>query len=245
MAKRFTDTEIWDKEWFMKLSPKLKCLVKMVRDKCDLSGVWSPNFTIASLYIGEKVTEQELLSIDGGRQFKKSGEKIICLGFVDFQYGNLSEKSPVHRKILNLLEGHQIPYIYPINRVKEEEKDNRTEFEKCMAVYFNWHKEKYLVPPKIDDLQGKSLKSIITYLHTIETVKEGRVSSHATLKFIFDNWNKLDDFAQKRIKLNEINSDISKIIAQIKVNKNGNKLNNYSPGELADAIIEEARKRTQ
>ena len=33
MAKRFTDTELWDKEWFMKLSPKLKCLVKLVRDK--------------------------------------------------------------------------------------------------------------------------------------------------------------------------------------------------------------------
>lgn len=130
MAKRFTDTELWDKEWFMKLSCKQKCLVKMVRDKCDLSGVWSPNWIIANAYIGELVTEKDLLDIDGGRQFKKiQGGKICCIGFIEFQYGKLTEKSPVHRKILNLLTSNQIPYQHPINRVKEEEEDKEEEKE--------------------------------------------------------------------------------------------------------------------
>lgn len=141
MAKRFTDTEMWDKEWFMSLSCKLKCLVKMVRDKCDLCGVWSPNWIIATAYVGEKVNEPELLNIDNGNQFiKLKNGKIYCLGFVEFQYGKLSEKSPVHNKILGLLEQNEIletynkiPYQYPINRVldkdKEKDKDKDKEIQ--------------------------------------------------------------------------------------------------------------------
>lgn len=150
MAKRFTDTDMWDREWYMALSCKLKCLVKLVRDKADLSGVWSPNWIIASTYIGEPVTEKELLLIDNGGQFKKMANgKIFCIGFVEFQYGELSEKSPVHRKILSLLkqndlldEYKKIGYQYPINRVQEEDKDKEEEKEEdkekeTVKTFFN------------------------------------------------------------------------------------------------------------
>jgi len=131
MAKRFTDTEIWDKEWFMELSPKLKCLVKYVRDKADLAGVWHPNWKLANLYVGESVTEQMLLEIDGGKQFEKlANGKVNCIDFVVFQYGKLSIKSPVHRKVMEILDGHEIGYKYPINRVQEEEEDKEEEKDK-------------------------------------------------------------------------------------------------------------------
>lgn len=134
MAKRFTDTELWDKEWFMTLSLKHKCIVKFIRDKADLCGVWSPNFVIASAYIGEKITEKDVFEIDKGKQFRKlENGKIYCIGFVEFQYGNvLSEKSPIHKKIIGLLENNGIletykkDKIYPINRVSntlEEEEE--------------------------------------------------------------------------------------------------------------------------
>lgn len=140
MSKRFTDTELWDKEWFMTLSLKQKCIVKFIRDKADLCGVWSPNFVIASAYIGEKVTEKEVLSIDKGNQFRKlPNGKIYCIGFVEFQYGNiLSEKSPIHKKIIGLLENNGIldsykkDKIYPINRVSntlQEEEEEKVEEE--------------------------------------------------------------------------------------------------------------------
>ena len=111
MAKRFTDTEIWDKAWFMELSPKIKCFVKFVRDKCDIAGLWHPNYTLASLYIGEQVTETDLLSIDNGEQFEKlSDGKIICKGFIDFQYGGkLNPTSPIHAKVITILEKYNIP----------------------------------------------------------------------------------------------------------------------------------------
>lgn len=132
MAKRFTDTDLWDKEWFMKLPPRLKCLVKMVRDKADLSGVWSPNWALACQYVAEPVNLDDLLTIDRGQQFVliPSG-KVYCMGFVEFQYGNeLSEKSPVHRKVINILDSHKLDYKYPINTPKEEEEEKEEEEDK-------------------------------------------------------------------------------------------------------------------
>lgn len=135
MAKRFVDTELWDKEWFMDLSMLGKNLVQLVRSKCDIAGIWSPNWRMVNMYLGEKVTEDFLLNIDGSRQFKKlKNGKIFCIDFVKFQYGELSEKSPVHRKILGILLengidflGNEIPIKYPINRVQEEDIDKEEE----------------------------------------------------------------------------------------------------------------------
>lgn len=112
MGKRFTDTEIWDKEWFMQLPPKQKCLVKYVRDKCDLAGIWSPNYLLATVYIGEQVFEDDLLLIDDGNQFEKIADgKIYCTGFIDFQYGSsLNPQSPVHKKIIDILAKHNIEF---------------------------------------------------------------------------------------------------------------------------------------
>ena len=112
MPKRFTDTELWEKEWFLKLEPRLKCLVKYVRDKCDIAGIWKPNYILASFCIGKEVTQEDLLSIDEGRQFQlMPDDKILCIDFVTFQYGSeLNPSSPIHRKILNLLSKYDISY---------------------------------------------------------------------------------------------------------------------------------------
>jgi hypothetical protein len=111
MAKRFRDTNIWDKAWYMVLPCRLKCLVDFVRDKSDLSGVWAPNWVIANAYINpEKVlTEAELLGIDDGHQFKKlPNGKIFCLGFIEFQYVTLSLESNVHVKVMEEAKKHGI-----------------------------------------------------------------------------------------------------------------------------------------
>lgn len=175
MAKRFTDTELWDKEWFMALKPKLKCLVKYVRDKCDMAGFWSPNWKLADMYIGEKVTEKDLLSIDSGKQFIKLDEgKIFCCGFIEFQYGEkLNPASPVHRKILSIVEKNNLDINTLLNTLsdrvsntlqeeeeeeKEEEKVKEKEevinpFGKNFTAWEGWkqykkeeHREKYKSP---------------------------------------------------------------------------------------------------
>jgi hypothetical protein len=135
MAKRFTDTELWDKEWFMALPMKLKLLTRLVYDKCDASGVWSPNWSLASQYIGEKLTEKDLEKIAG--QFEKLPDgKIFVTGFIVFQYGELSEKCKPHQKIFSLLKKHGLlervlkGYTYPLHRVEEKEEEKEEEEEK-------------------------------------------------------------------------------------------------------------------
>lgn len=125
MSKRMTDTDLWDKEWFMALTPRIKCAVEAIRAKCDLAGVWSPNWPLLNTYINDpkKVTETEILKIDSGAQFAKMPDgKIFCVGFVEFQNGTLGDSSPIHKKIKGLLKIHQIEfnqkigYLYPKNR---------------------------------------------------------------------------------------------------------------------------------
>lgn len=153
---------MWDKEWYMNLSCRDKCLVKMVRDKADLCGVWSPNWIIASTYVGEKVTEDILLKINGGEQFKKlDNGKIYCIGFVEFQYGELSEKSPVHKKIIQLLTQNGIldnykiiGYQYPIDRVQEEDKDKEEEKDKEKEKDSSKKIEKLLIPKMVAEFKN-------------------------------------------------------------------------------------------
>lgn len=110
MAKRFTDTEMWDKEWYMNLSLTEKLLTRLVRDKCDVAGIYTPNMALLSTYLGVKVTIDDILNIDGGNQFiKLQNGKIYCAGFIEFQYGNnLNPKSKIHAKVLTILDTNNI-----------------------------------------------------------------------------------------------------------------------------------------
>lgn len=138
MAKRFTDTELSDKDWFMSLSCRLKCVVRYLFDKCDNAGVWNPNYKLGAVFIGEPFTENEVLEIDGGEQFEKFGGKILVKGFIDFQYGELSEKCKPHIPIINKLKKYGLyekmkGYPKGIDTLKEKEKDKEKEKEKDLG----------------------------------------------------------------------------------------------------------------
>jgi hypothetical protein len=141
MPKRFTDTDIWEKEWFMSLKPTEKCLVKYVRDKCDLAGIWKPNYMLASYVIGEKVTEEMLISIDNGKQFQKlNDDKILCIDFVRFQYGSqLNPTSPIHRKVIDLLSRYDIE---PDTKEVQQKGFNKPTIEDIKAEMMNKWDEK-------------------------------------------------------------------------------------------------------
>jgi hypothetical protein len=203
MAKRLKDTDIWDKEWFMKLSPKLKCLTQFVWDKCDLSGTWIPNWVLAKIYIGEDVNEAELLNIDNGKQFIKVRNKVFCMDFIKFQNGELGDKSKIHLKIWSLLKHHNIPYPiptgYPLDtdlvevgvlvKVKVEVKEW---FEKifetlkndeiwldatCKASALPWDRQinhKYLIDK--------------TFIFCNRLISEGKKKSLDSVKSHHDNW---------------------------------------------------------
>ena len=111
MAKRFTDTEIWNKEWYLALSLKHKMLVKFLFDNCDCAGIYEPNFILLSFYIGEKITAEDFNQL---KQIKKlNNGNYLIEDFLVFQYGvksydALNPKFSVHKGILKSLEKNQL-----------------------------------------------------------------------------------------------------------------------------------------
>jgi hypothetical protein len=108
--KRFTDTDKWTcKPWFRRLPPRLKCLWAFFCETCDPAGVIAPDWEIASLQIGEEVTEADL-SHFGLRTQKLENGKIWIVKFIEFQYGELSPKCRPHDRVFASIRKNRIPY---------------------------------------------------------------------------------------------------------------------------------------
>jgi hypothetical protein len=107
MAKRFTDTEIWDQDWYIDLPNKYKLFWNYIKDKCDSVGIWRPNKGMAQRIIGEPINLDEFLSfinIEKQRVLLLNSGRWFIRDFFIFQYGEkFSPTSPVHKGALKIL----------------------------------------------------------------------------------------------------------------------------------------------
>ena len=119
MAKRFTDTEIWEQDWYIDLPNKYKLLWNYIKDKCDNVGIWRPNKSILQKIVGEPINFEEFLSFVN---LEKERLRVLPSGrwwikdFFIFQYGNrFSPESNVHKGALKALvqNGIHIAEIFP------------------------------------------------------------------------------------------------------------------------------------
>ena len=127
MSKRFTATEKWDKPWYRKLPPRLKCLWQFLCDRCDQAGVIEMDWDLASFQIGEAVKPADLAAFVDQIQTLDDG-KLWLKAFVEFQYGKLSATCPAHKPVIRTVQKHfgeanKIPIQYPIDREQEEEEE--------------------------------------------------------------------------------------------------------------------------
>lgn len=125
MAKRFTDTNKWNKPEFSEYTWKQKLIWIYLCDSCDHAGIWDINLKLISFHIGENVSLKEITDLFGTK-ITMLGNKISINGFVEFQYGELNEKNQVHRSVLKRLEtlGIQpLPSPCPAPKDKDKEKD--------------------------------------------------------------------------------------------------------------------------
>jgi hypothetical protein len=118
MAKRFTDTEIWNEDWHVVLPTDYKVLWRYICDACDCAGVWRPNILVASQTQGFKIDLTKALEL-----FNNGKERVRVLpngrwfltGFIPFQYGgHLSKGCSTHRGIIKSLIFNEIdsnPYL--------------------------------------------------------------------------------------------------------------------------------------
>ncbi len=152
MPKRFTDTQIWEKEWFMKLSPRHKCLWRYLTERCDQSGVWEPNWQLASIYIGESVSKDDLKQFGNHIETLPTG-KVFIPDFINFQYGNLSENSPAHKPIFRAIQKNNLSNRV-FNRVSNtlQEKEEEKEEDKEKEIFTKKAKIQNDLTDALDDL---------------------------------------------------------------------------------------------
>lgn len=141
MAKRFTDTEKWEDEWFTELSNDYKVIWFYLLDTCDNAGVWKRNIKKLNYLCNTNITEEDLLNVFGKRIHVLTDDKWFIKKFCIVQYGhdflqskNKAVTSAIKKLIIEgvlILNEYpndtlSIPYQYTIDTPKEQEqvKDN-------------------------------------------------------------------------------------------------------------------------
>lgn len=137
MAKRYTDTEKWKKQWYLELGSKGRDLWTYLLDNCDHAGIWEINLPLLSFSIGESVTIKDLKNYFGDRLLDVGDNKIWIPSFIEFQYGctavELDPKNRVHLSVIKNLEkikGLSRVLVGVSDTPKDKDKDKDKEKDK-------------------------------------------------------------------------------------------------------------------
>jgi len=144
MGKRYRDTVLWDKEWYVALSCVDRCALDYILCRCDAVGVWAPAFTVAERLIGETVDWGGLPErVNGNIRILENG-KWWLVDFCRYQYGVIraDSNSKVQQSFHRLLVQHGLWEEYQqtvaptlSHRVQEKEKEKVKEKEEEKIAY--------------------------------------------------------------------------------------------------------------
>lgn len=205
MSKRFTDVKKWEQAWFRKLHPEEKLTFLFLCDRVDQSGCWEVDIDTFKHYTQCKKPFAELVCNIKGICFlteeQGDGGILFMQDFVNFQYGELSEKCPAHKPIFKSLAKNGLLSAYKENtepfkkfinntlcntlpnRVEEKEKVKEKELlkEQINSIYDFWNAEispnvnGSVVLQRLTDKRTKLIKARISEQKTedkLQSVKD-------------------------------------------------------------------------
>jgi len=112
MAKRYTDTDIYNREWYHELEVKHKAFWDYICRTCNHVGIWNVNMRLASFLINCDYTKEEVLAVFGNRIIILEEDKWFLPKFIKFQYGeNLNPNNNVHKSVISLIEKYELDSI--------------------------------------------------------------------------------------------------------------------------------------
>lgn len=139
MTKRFTDNEIWSKDWFLDLSIKQKLLLKFLFDNCDCAGIYEISYRTLKYCFNEEITKEDFKDLK--QVIFIDDNTVFIQDFIKFQYGcEINELNPnysVHKGILKKLNKYKglVTLTQPLDnsynvelqdKVKVKDKDTYT-----------------------------------------------------------------------------------------------------------------------
>lgn len=110
MAKRFADSNRFQKPFYRNLPAAYKLLWEYIHSDCDCAGIWLVEPDIAHIRIGKELkfdlkTALELFNSDETRIIEVKKNKVWFLTeFLSFQYGKLNKNSSIFKGILTRLQ---------------------------------------------------------------------------------------------------------------------------------------------
>jgi hypothetical protein len=185
MAKRFVDTSLFDKAWFRKLPPKIKCLWEYVRLKCDQVGVLDVDLDLVSFQVGEEITIDDFYFLKDHIVFL-SETKILVKDFIHFQYGTLSENCNPHKPIIALAKKHL--KNEKIKKIFEEFLSVEL-FKKELLGISNYSKEGYL--KGIEGVSGTLEDNTRQEKEKEYLIFDDGLNNDMTIAHIIDLYNKI------------------------------------------------------
>jgi hypothetical protein len=92
-------------------------------------------------------------------------------------------------------------------------------YKSAIDVYYRWYEKRFGIKPKIDGVQGSSMKKLLKNIAQISGTKDDQKIIDS-LRYIFEYWDYLDQFNQKQVELKNINGNLNNIVVQINQRKN-------------------------
>ena len=113
MAKRYVDTDMWKKKWFRTLSTKMKNVWIYLITMCDHAGLYEVDIDLMGLFIGESITQEEIMDCLSQQIEVIDEDKWFLPKFVKFQYNvtdptELNPNNRVHKSVIDILSSYHL-----------------------------------------------------------------------------------------------------------------------------------------
>jgi hypothetical protein len=128
MAKRLTDTEKWNDDWYISLSNDYRIIWQWLLDNCNHAGICKRSIRLLNLMCNTKVSEEELIKTMEDRIIVKNNNWFIPK-FLKFQYTSLHSNRPVIISVVKELEKNELLSMIPQSFgndyliIKDKDKD--------------------------------------------------------------------------------------------------------------------------
>ena len=115
MAKRFTDTDKWQKFWISQLSPNYKLFWVYLLDMVDNAGIYDVNLGLAQYLLNVELEESHILKAFGKHIVVVKKNKWFIPKFIEFQYGDLNPANKAHLSAINKLKKYNLDTFFDQN----------------------------------------------------------------------------------------------------------------------------------
>lgn len=112
MAKRLTDTEKWNDDWYISLSNDYRIIWQWLLDNCNHAGICKRSIRLLNLMCNTQTTEENLILVMENRVIIKENNWFIPK-FLKFQYASLHSNRPVIISVVKELEKHDLLSFIP------------------------------------------------------------------------------------------------------------------------------------